>query len=141
MFLVGNVDSRDSHRTARKCAGTGGRCSVSGQRLPHRARSGFLNVTTAFHQVGFLAMVLTMNARRFQRTHHLSGMRSSCKASKDFGNVALKCGSEPVMDVVCTAVVGSSRTGRVLDAGSCHKDLIFRRMQRWRHTTVILCQK
>ena len=26
-FLVGNVDSRDLHRTARECAGKGGRCS------------------------------------------------------------------------------------------------------------------
>ena len=40
-------------------------------------------------------------------------------------DLALTCGSEPVMDAVCTAVVGSARTGRVLDAGiisaeSCH---------------------
>ena len=31
-FLVGNVDRRDQHRIARRCAGTGGRCSVSGQK-------------------------------------------------------------------------------------------------------------
>ena len=47
LFLVGNVDSRDLHRVGRKCAGTGGRCSVSGlnmfiQRLPHH----ILHVTT-----------------------------------------------------------------------------------------------
>ena len=30
-------------------------------------------------------MVLTMNARRFQRTHPLSGMGSSLNASKDNG--------------------------------------------------------
>ena len=35
MFLVGNVDGRDAHRVARKCAGTGGRCSVSGQKHLH----------------------------------------------------------------------------------------------------------
>ena len=34
-MLVGNVDSSDSHRVARKCAGTGGHCSVSGQKLVH----------------------------------------------------------------------------------------------------------
>ena len=35
LFLVGNKDNRDSHRIARKCAETGGRCSVSGQRHVH----------------------------------------------------------------------------------------------------------
>ena len=35
---------------------------------------------------------------------------------------ALTCGPEPVMDAVCTAVVGSARTCRVLDAGSDHED-------------------
>ena len=32
-----------------------------------------------------LTVVLTMNARRFQRTHLLSGMGSSLNASKDVG--------------------------------------------------------
>ena len=31
---------------------------------------------------------------------------------------ALTCGSEPVMNAVCTAVVGSARSGRLRDAGS-----------------------
>ena len=37
-------------------------------------------------------------------------------------DLALNCGSVPAMDVVCTAVVGSARTGRVLDAGSDRED-------------------
>ena len=110
-FLVGNVDSRDLHRLARKFAGTGGRCSVSGQKMfiqrfrPH-ARSVFLHVTTpAFFRLAFaLAVVFTTNARRFQRTHPLSGMESSLSASRDIGKVVtdfkLTCGSEPVMDAV-----------------------------------------
>ena len=32
------------------------------------------------------------------------------------------CGSEPVVDGVCTAVVGLARTGRALDAGSGRED-------------------
>ena len=38
LFLAGDVDSRDAHRIARKCAGTGGRCSVSGQKHVHPER-------------------------------------------------------------------------------------------------------
>ena len=58
-----------------------------------------------------------------QRAHPLSGMGYSLNASKDIfmgvTNFALTCGSDPVMDTVCIAVVvGSARTGRVLDAGS-----------------------
>ena len=60
LFLVGDVDSRHLHRIATKCAGTGERCSVSGQK--HRnpkasaSRSEFfaLHVTTpALTQVAF----------------------------------------------------------------------------------------
>ena len=36
--------------------------------------------------------------------------------------VPLARGSEPVVDAVCTAVVGPARTGRVLDAGSDRED-------------------
>ena len=35
LFLVGNVDSRDWHRVARKCAGTSGRCSATGEKHVH----------------------------------------------------------------------------------------------------------
>ena len=34
-FMVGNVDSRDWHRIARKCAWTGGLSGVSGQKQVH----------------------------------------------------------------------------------------------------------
>ena len=133
LFLVGNVDSRDAHRIARKCAGTGGRCSVTGQKRVHakasasrskfsfsldHARPPLLSLA--------LAMVLTMNARRFQRTHLLSGTCSSLNASKDIGmgvvDFAPTCGSEPMVDGVRTAVVGSDRTSRVLDASSGRED-------------------
>ena len=47
-------------------------------------------------------------------------------ASKDIdlrvADLVLTCGSEPVMDTVCTAVVGSFRTCHVLDAGSDRED-------------------
>ena len=75
-----------------------------------------------------------MNGRRFQRTHPLRGMGNySFNASKDVGvrvvDLALACGSEPVMDEVCVAVVGSTCTGPVLDTRS---DLCRR------HATIIL---
>ena len=35
LFLVENVDNRDSHRIVRKCAGTSGRCSASRQKHVH----------------------------------------------------------------------------------------------------------
>ena len=86
--------------------------------------------TPAHPKLSFaLAMLLTMNARRFQSTRLLSGMGSSLFASKDIGmggtDLALTCGSEPEVDAVCTAVVGSSCTGRVLDAGSDREDRSF----------------
>ena len=46
LFPVGNVDNRDAHRIARKCAGTGGRCSVTGQKHVHpKAASRVLLLT------------------------------------------------------------------------------------------------
>ena len=39
-----------------------------------------------------------------------------------FSDLALACGSESVVDAVCTAVVGSARTGRVHDAFSDRED-------------------
>ena len=132
LFLVGNVDSRDAHRIARKCAGTGGRCCVFREnmfirRLPPHAQSVALHVTTpAIPDCLTLTMVLTINAPRFQRTHSLAGTGSSLNASNDIGmgvtDFAPICNSELVMDTVCTAVVGSERTCRVLDAGSDRED-------------------
>ena len=76
-----------------------------------------------------LAVVLTMNARRFQRTHPSRGMASALNASKDIAmsvtDLALVCESEPVLGAVCTAVVGSACTARVLDAGSSSRGQIF----------------
>ena len=50
----------------------------------------------------------------------------SLNASKDIGmgvtDLALACGSEPVVDAVCTAVVGSARIGLVFDAASDRED-------------------
>ena len=70
-------------------------------------------------------MNLTVNARRFQRTHPLSGTGSSVNASKDIGmggtDLAPTFGSEPVVDAVHAAVVGSSCAVLELDAYSVHK--------------------
>ena len=121
-----------------QCAGTG-RCSVTGQKHVYpKASASFSKFSSSRDHARPLrlsfapAMVLTMNARRFQRTHLLSGTGSSLNASKDIDmgvpDLALKCESEPVMDAVCTAVAGSYRIGRVLYVG----------MLRWRHTIVTL---
>ena len=92
MFVVGNVDSRDVHRIGRKCVGTGGRCSVSGQKHVHpkasASRPEFCSswVHTRTSRLSLaLAMILTMNARRFQRTTLLCGVGSSVYPSKDIG--------------------------------------------------------
>ena len=74
-----------------------------------------------------LAVIPTLNARRFQRTHTLRGVGSSLNASKGIAirvllDFAPTCGSEPVMDAWFSAAVGSARTGRVLDAGSDRED-------------------
>ena len=87
-------------------------------------------------------MILTMNARRFQRTHPLRGLGDySLNASTDIGmgviDLALTCGSEPEVDAVFTAVVFSDRTSRVLDAGSGRRR-IFHCMLCWRDTIAIL---
>ena len=69
------------HRIARKCAGTGGRWSVSGQKHVHPKASASRSDCcssrdhTRPHRLSFaLSAVLTMNARRFLRTHSLSAM-------------------------------------------------------------------
>ena len=126
-----NVVSRwkRGHRISCKCAGTGGHCSVTRQhivtqRRPHHAHSFVLHVTTLGLAV-YLSR-LPMNARRFQRPQPLSGVGEySLKASKDIGMgvAALACGSEPLVDAVCAAMVVSARTGRVLNAGSAGTDL------------------
>ena len=130
-LLVGNADSRDSHRIARICAGTDGRCSVSGRKkftlqssLSRSDRFSSRDNTRAPKMSFALAMTLTMNARRFQRTHTLTGMRSSLSTSKDtgMGNIYIAhiCASESMMDAVRVTVVGSACAGLELDAGSGH---------------------
>ena len=92
LFLVGNVDSRNLHRIIRKCVGTVGCCSVSGQKHVHPkasvSRSEFHSSRdyTRSSRLSFaLAMVLTMNARRVQRKPPLRGMGEySLNASKDW---------------------------------------------------------
>ena len=72
-----------------------------------------------------LAMVLTMNARRFQRTHPLSGMGFSLSASNDIAvgvfDHALVCESESEIDARYAAVVGSA-CSCVFEAGSDRED-------------------
>ena len=69
-------------------------------------------------------------------------MESSLNASKDVATgvtgIPLTCGPEPVMDAVCTAVIGPA-CSCVLEARSDRE--IFLRKLRWRHTTVILRKK
>ena len=74
LFLVGKVDNRDLHHFARKCAGTSG---------PHLSFA--------------LAMVLTKNSRRFQRTRLFLGTAGCLiSASGCFGvgvvGLLLTCG-------------------------------------------------
>ena len=95
------------------------------RRLPHHAQSNLHLDHNRPPCLSFaFAMILTMNARQFQRTRLLSGMGYSLNASNDIdtgvSDLAPTGGS--VMDAVCAAVVGSSRTGRVLDAGSDRED-------------------
>ena len=91
-FWVGNVDGRDWHRVARRCAGTSGRSSLTEQTLVHPKASASRSVrypsgdqTRPLRLSFALAMILTMNARRFQRTHLLSAMGASLNASNDIG--------------------------------------------------------
>ena len=111
------------------CAGTGGRCSATVQKHVHpeasAPRSEYVS-SRATPRLSFaLAMVLTMNARRSQRTHLLSDMGSLLNASKDTGmgviDFAHICGSESTVDAVHPTVVDSACAGLELDAGSGHK--------------------
>ena len=122
------------HRIARNRAETGGRCSVPGHKNVHpkasASRSEFCSSRDHTHPACLsfeLAMILTMNARRFQRTHFCVEweiIHSTRQGIFWYGvtDLALACGSEPVVDAECTAVVGSTFTGPVLDAGSVCED-------------------
>ena len=100
----------DLHRIARKTAGTGGRCSVSGEKTMLIQRLPSSRGHTRPPRLSFaLVVVLNMNARRFQRTHCLSGSGSSLNASKDIGMEIsdIMPISEPVIDAGYASVVGS----------------------------------
>ena len=69
LLPVGNADNRDQHRVARRCVGTGGRCSETGEKHVHTKdsapRSEFYSSRdhTKPRRLSFgLAMFLTMNA-------------------------------------------------------------------------------
>ena len=100
-------------------------CSSKGFRMTLRV---YFHVTTPRPpRLSFtLAMIFTVNARRFQRTHPSRGMGDcSLNASKDIdmGIIYLSLiVNKPVIDAVKTAVVGSDRTSRELDAGSMRED-------------------
>ena len=85
------------------------------QRLPHHAQNVVLHVTTPA-----LSMILTMNVHSRENIFRmeLDPHSSRQKILVGINDLELTCGSEPVMDKVCTAMVGSARTGRVCDAGS-----------------------
>ena len=113
-FLARNVVNRDSHRISRRCIGIGGHCSVSGQKYVHLKASAscsifhlHLDTLALTDYLSRLPWVLTMNARRFQRTHLLSLTGSSLNASKEIEmrvtDLSPTCGSEPVMDAACPA--------------------------------------
>ena len=105
---IGNVDSRDLLRIARKCVGTGGRCSVTGQKHFHpdasARRSDFRSSRDHARpaRLSFALAMFTMNARRFQRTRHLRGVGDySLNASKDIDmrviDLTPTCESETVV--------------------------------------------
>ena len=87
---MGNVDGRDRHRIARKCAGTGGRCSVTGQNLStlkphHHAHRLILRVTTPALPLYSLALAIILTVSADSRMHPLSGMGSSLNTLEDIG--------------------------------------------------------
>ena len=107
-FALGNVFAKS------------GRCSVSGQKHSHpkgsASRPEFCSSRdhTRPPRWSFaLTMLVTMNARRFQITHPLRGTEFSVNLSADIGlgvtDLALACGSEPVVDA------GSDREDRSSD--------------------------
>ena len=76
-----DVFGRYCGRHARRCAGTGGRCSVAGQKHGNTKESAFRcerrssrDYTRPPKLSLALAMVLIMNARHFQRTHPFRGL-------------------------------------------------------------------
>ena len=109
IYVVGNVDSRDLHRIAQKCAGqvdVARVLSVFILTLQHDAQISVLPVTTP---------ALPFIFRVCHGSHHE-------RTTFSVIDLAATCGSEPVVDGLRTAVVGSDRTSRVLDASSGRED-------------------
>ena len=133
LFPVGNVDSRDLHLVHTSVLGLVSVAVFQDKNTfilkASASRSKFSSSRDHArpHRSSFaLTTVLTMDARRFQTTFSLSGMGSSLNGSKDIGTGGTDCalirGSEPVMDAVGTALVGSVRIGHVLHARSDRED-------------------
>ena len=88
IFLVGTGQQRLAPNCSQVCWESG-RCSVSGEKHVHPKASASRSESCSSrdlarpHRLSFaLAMVLTMNERRFQRTHLLGGTGFSLNASK-----------------------------------------------------------
>ena len=98
LFLGGNVDSRDAHRTARRCLGTGGRCGVSG----HTRSSRDFRCTLRESLFKWPRPPSPSFSRACHGSHH---ERTSIpeNTSLERNDPALACGSEPAVDAVCTA--------------------------------------
>ena len=80
-FWFGNVDNRDSFRIARQCAGTGGRCSVSGQK--HVRPKGF-RLHTPLHVCPSRLPCFSPRTRAVSREHIL--LRGTGDYSLDASN-------------------------------------------------------
>ena len=95
LFLVGNVDSRDLHRIARRCARTGGRPSVTGQKHVHpkpSASRAFFCPSRDHTRRLRLSFALAMHGSHHERTTipentSLSGMGSSLVKGYWYGSL------------------------------------------------------
>ena len=119
-FMVRNVDGRDWHRIARRCAGTSGRCSVTGQKLVHPKAS-------ASRSVRYPSGDHT-RPHRFSRACHDSRNgrttipeNTSFEWTNDCGMGVTDLARQPVVGAVCAAV-GGSACSCVFEAGSDSED-------------------
>ena len=80
-FWLDTVENTDSHSTTRKCAGTRTLQCFRIEKCPSKKAHNHAQQLFIFR----LAMILTMYARRFPKTHPWSGTGSSPNASKDVG--------------------------------------------------------
>ena len=126
-FLVTNTWTAESRTVL-----IDGRCCAQDknmfiQRLTRSELCSSRGYTRPLRMSFALVMTLTMDARRFQRTHLLSGMGSSLNASKETGmgvtdlSLALWIVTSSCCSVYCSGLL-------------CSRGQIFRRMLRWQHT-------